>query len=217
MRDVVVKEAPAGPIRVLDLGCGTGSLVERLASALPDVILVGIDVSPANIDAARRSAPNPRVRFEVVDYLQFSMEPFDVIVSDGVLHLVRGDTDALVAKLARDVRPGGILVCDMPYACAYNTVFAFVRRLLRSIRTPQLDRAILLVGRLFHGRDMNVEALQERVAYMYIPPERVMDARLLDAFSAAGFRRRADHDAQHTSLSQLRHRVTVFVRDASRR
>ena len=35
-------------VRVLDVGCGTGSLLFRLADALPAASLVGIDVSPAN-------------------------------------------------------------------------------------------------------------------------------------------------------------------------
>ena len=217
MRDIVVAEAPRTAIRVLDLGCGTGSLVARLADAMPDATFVGIDVSSANIDAARRAVQGSRVRFEDADYRQFCADPFDVIVSDGVLHLMVGETAGLVGKLARDVRPGGLFICDMPYACAYNTAFAFVRRSLRAIRAPWLDRVILIVARLLHGREMSLDALRERVGYMYIPPERVMDADLLDTFGAAGFRRRADHDAPSTSLSQLRHRVTVFVRDVSAR
>jgi SAM-dependent methyltransferase len=218
MRDIVVAEAPRGAIRVLDLGCGTGGLVRRLADALPEAALVGIDVSPANIDAAgTMGPPAPRARFEVADYLRFRSDPFDLIVSDGVLHLVRGDSGAIASKLAADLRPGGILVCDMPYSCAYNRVFAVVRRLLRLIRTPMLDRAILAIARLLHGRDMDESGLRERVSYMYIPPERVMDERLARTFAAAGLRRRAEYPAPNTSLSQLKHRVTVFERDVPAR
>ena len=219
MRDIVAAEAPGGAIRVLDLGCGTGSLVRRLADALPEASIVGIDISPANISTARRSARDDgdRVRFEVADYLRFAAEPFDVIVSDGVLHLLDADSAAIVAKLARDLRRGGVFVCDMPYACAYNTAFAFVRRLLRSIRAAWIDRLILQVARVLHRRDMDDDRLRERVEYMYVPPRRVMDADLVAAFAAAGLRQKSAYAVTHTSLSQLRHRVTVFVRDEAAR
>lgn len=215
MRDIVVAEAPGGPIRLLDLGCGAGSLLLRLADAMPDAALVGIDLSPANIEAAMRAMPAaaaPRVRLEVADFLSYETDPFDVIVSDGVLHLVAGDTAALAAKLSRDLRPGGVLVCDMPYACAYNTAFALVRRALRAIRRPWLDRLILQVGRALHGRQMDDRGLRERVSYMYVPPERVMDATLERTFAAAGLRRKTTYAVPSTSVSQLRHSATVFTR-----
>ena len=219
MRDIVAAEAPSGSIRVLDLGCGTGSLARRLADALPAAAIVGIDISPANIAMARRPAAEDgdRVRFEVADYLKFAAEPFDLIVSDGVLHLVDADTQTIVSKLARDVRPGGVFVCDMPYACAYNTASALVRRLLRSIRAPWVDWLILRVARILHGRDMDDDRLRERVGYMYVPPSRLMDDDLVAAFAASGLRRKTAYTVKHTSLSQLRHRVTVFVRDEAKR
>ena len=214
MRDIVVGEAPRGAIRVLDLGCGTGALTRRIAEALPAATVLGIDVSPANIAEARRlpSSAGQRVQFEVTNYLDLSQPPFDLVASDGVLHLIPGDTATLVRKLARDVRPGGVLVCAIPYACGYNAVFAIVRRLLRAIRAPWTDRLILRIGRAVHAREMDDAGLRERIDYMYLPPERVMDARLERLFESAGFRRRAQYAAKHTSLSQLRHRITVFER-----
>jgi hypothetical protein len=100
----------------------------------------------------------------------------------------------------------------MPFDCLYNNVFAVVRRLLRSIRTPWLDRAILQVGRVLHGREMDDAGLRERVGYMYVPPSRVMNDELAARFAAAGLQRTTDYPMESTSLSQLRHRVFVFVR-----
>jgi len=219
MRDIVLAQVPADrAIRLLDLGCGTGSLLLRLADALPQASLVGIDISPANIRAARleqeRRTPTPRVTFEVADYRQHRSGTFDAIVSDGVLHLIPGDTGALVRKIAAELNAGGVFVCAMPIAGAYNRAFSVVRKTLRQIRSPRLDRLILAIGRVVHGHEMSDDGLRERVAYMYMPPERVMDASLRRAFDDAGLQQIAEYGMKHVSLSQLKHRVTVFVRRA---
>jgi SAM-dependent methyltransferase len=222
MRDIVLAHVPADrAIRVLDLGCGTGSLLFRLADALPQATLLGIDVSPATVLAARQEqeqrAIAPRVRFEVADYLQHHAGAFDAIVSDGVLHLIPGDTGSLVRKLAADLNTGGVFVCAMPFECAYNSAFAVLRGALRRIRSPWLDRLILVAGRLLHGREMNDAGLRERVGYMYIPPERVMDASLRRAFDSAGLQQVGEYEMKSVSLSQLKHRVTVFTRRSEAR
>jgi SAM-dependent methyltransferase len=217
MRDIVLAHVPRErPIRVLDLGCGTGSLVSRLAGALPAATLIGIDVSAANIRIARQQqmdyASAARVQFEVADYLTYRAQPFDAIVTDGVLHLLRAETALLVRKLAADLRPRGLLVCAMPFDCAYNRACSAVRRALRRVRAPWLDRGILQIGRLLHGRDMDDARLRERLPYMYIPPERLMDKPLAECFASAGLERTAEYPAANTSPSQLKHRVTIFVR-----
>jgi SAM-dependent methyltransferase len=208
-------------IRLLDVGCGTGSLLFRLAEALPHASFTGIDISPANIRAAtRQQAQRPsaaRIRFETADYLQYRAEPFDAIVTDGVLHLVPGDAGALADKLADDLTSRGVIVCNMPFACAYNTAFAILRRNLRRVRSPWLDAAILQIGRLLHRDAMRDDQLRERVGYMYVAPERVMDERLAEVFASAGLHRTAEYPMKSTSLSQLKHRVTIFVRHAAAR
>jgi 2-polyprenyl-3-methyl-5-hydroxy-6-metoxy-1,4-benzoquinol methylase len=219
MRDIVVAHVAADrAIRLLDLGAGTGSLVFRLAEALPSAQLIGIDVSEANVraavaqQAARSDAA--RVHFEVANYFDFAAQPFDAIVSDGVLHLIPGDTSTLITKLAHDVRPGGLMICSMPYDCLYNRLMTRLRGVLRKLRSPWLDALILRAARALHGREMNAAALEERVIYMYLVPERVMNDRLMACFAGAGLHRAAEYPMASTSLSQLRHRVTVFVRDA---
>lgn len=222
MRDIVLQYAPADrPVAVLDLGCGTGALVFLLADALPAARLIGIDVSAVNIGAAEesRAVLDPmkagRIVFEQVDYLTRAAAPVDVLVSDGVLHLIPGDTRALVEKLASDVRAGGVLIVCMPYDCAYNYAFAMLRRALRLVRSRALDALILQVGRILHGREMTDEGLRERIPYMYIAPERMAGRRLREEIApAAGLRLVARHEMPSASLSQLRHEVLVFQKAA---
>jgi trans-aconitate methyltransferase len=219
MRDIVVAQVPSDrAIRLLDFGAGTGSLVFRLADALPFAELIGIDVSEANVRAAvaqqAARSDTARVHFEAANYFEFPAQPFDVIVSDGVLHLIPGDTATLIAKLAHDLRPGGLVICSMPYDCLYNRLMTILRRVLRTVRSPWLDALILRVARALHGREMDDAGLEERVIYMYLVPERVMNDRLMACFARAGLQRAAEYPMATTSPSQLRHRVTVFVRDA---
>jgi trans-aconitate methyltransferase len=221
MRDIVVAQVPGGrPIRVLDIGCGTGSLVFGLVEALPQAAVTGIDISAANILAAesRRAqiADAARMHFEQVDYLQYRTAPVDAIVSDGVLHLIGGETRAVFAKLAQDLLPGGTLIVSMPYDCVYNRLFAMLRRTLRTFRSRRLDAAILRIGRLLHGHEMSDEGLRERVHYMYLPPTRVADRALREQVApSVGLRAVARHPMASVSPSQLKHEVIVFERTAA--
>jgi SAM-dependent methyltransferase len=200
-------------VRILDLGCGTGQLAFRLLDSLPAAEVVGLDISAANIHAAnetRRTRPDQnQLRFIEADYLTFDGGPFDVVVTDGVLHLIPVDDEPLVRKLAADTGAGGVLIVCMPYACTFNSAFAVTRKLLRALRGPALDRLIKSVGHLLHP-DVSDEMLLERVHYMYRPPERVMDPALARQFAAFGLQQRATHPMPSSSLAQLRHNVTVW-------
>src|SRR5206468_163831 len=82
MRDIVLDHAPRDrPIRVLDVGCGTGTLAFSLASALPQASVTGVDVSPANIRAADARIPGEkcgsRVCFAQSDYLRYAATSAD--------------------------------------------------------------------------------------------------------------------------------------------
>jgi trans-aconitate methyltransferase len=216
MAELVLRHAPAGPIRLLDLGCGTGGLLFRLASALPSATCVGIDISLANIkvaEAALQGRPDrDRLAVEAADYLEWQTPPVDVIAIDGVLHLIPHEIDALAAKLAHDVKPGGVIVNSMPYECVYNMLFKTARQVLRATRSSWTDAAILAVGRKLHP-EMTVPLLRERVHYMYLPPMHVMGPRLEAVFSAHGLFAIARYPVRSTSLAQLRHSVTVWKKN----
>jgi trans-aconitate methyltransferase len=56
---------PARPRRVLDVGCGTGYLLRRLAARVPEAReLAGIDAAPAMIETARTMASDSRLLAE---------------------------------------------------------------------------------------------------------------------------------------------------------
>lgn len=97
------------PRSVLDAGCGTGRVAVELARRGIDV--VGVDLDPSMLDAARRKAPElPWVEGDLaaVDLGR----QFDVVVAAGnvLIFLTPGTEGAVVANLARHLTATGRLV-----------------------------------------------------------------------------------------------------------
>ena len=95
--------------RVLDAGCGTGRVAVELARRGYDV--VGVDNDDSMLSVARETAPE--LRWVDADLATLELgERFDLVVAAGnvVVFLEPGTGPAVVARLARALRPGGLLV-----------------------------------------------------------------------------------------------------------
>lgn len=99
-----------GAGRVLDLGCGTGSLALALAERAPGCRIDGVDLSPAYIEYARGRTTDPRLDFRVGDACAISFEAasFDQVLSLLMLHFVPR-AEAAVAEMRRVARPGAVV------------------------------------------------------------------------------------------------------------
>ena len=207
----------ARPCRVLDLGCGTGLNALALAEALPRATVTGVDLSASSVaqaEAARRGHPAAaRLTFVAADYLAFAGGPFDVIVSETVLHTIPAPTDTLFDKIARDLAPGGLLVYTMPTEGAANTALTLLRRALGRVRGRMTDRFLLALARALHGRAYDDALLRERIPYMYLVPSRLDGSRLHARLQARwGFQILATEPVPRASLAQLTHRLVVARR-----
>jgi len=102
----------AAPVRVLDVGCGTGYLLRRLAREYPQASeLAGVDPAPAMIAAARQAADDGRLRYRVgtAERLPFDDGAFDLIVSTTSFDHWQ-DQLAGLRECTRILAPGGSLV-----------------------------------------------------------------------------------------------------------
>jgi SAM-dependent methyltransferase len=98
--------AEAKPRRVLDVGCGTGELAERVAREL-DADVVAIDISQRMVELTRARGIEARVAD--VHALPFADCEFDCVAACWVLYHA-SDVDAAIAECARVLQPGGLLV-----------------------------------------------------------------------------------------------------------
>ena len=104
--------ALAGPLRILDLGCGTGEITRRLARRYPDAQVIGVDILEHTVQLARRVSADlgERVRYEQGDAfaLSFGVEAFDLVVCRHLSQAVP-DFPQVLAEITRVLRRGGWL------------------------------------------------------------------------------------------------------------
>ncbi|MGH7913937.1 MAG: class I SAM-dependent methyltransferase, partial [Candidatus Binataceae bacterium] len=93
---------PQAGERILDLGCGDGVLTEKITAA--GAAVVGVDASADMIAAAQKRGLDARVMDGAK--LDFARE-FDAAFSNAALHWMRDDPDAVIAGVARALKPGG--------------------------------------------------------------------------------------------------------------
>lgn len=95
--------------RILDLGCGTGTLAQVIAGRGAEV--VGVDASPAMIAAARAAYPDLSFEVRPGEALGFD-RAFDAIFSNAALHWMR-PPEQVASQMGRALRRGGRLVAEL--------------------------------------------------------------------------------------------------------
>ncbi|MEO6600628.1 MAG: class I SAM-dependent methyltransferase, partial [Polyangiaceae bacterium] len=120
--------------RILDLGCGTGTLTAAIARQ--GAAVTGIDRSADMIATAREK--HDGVRFEVVDGQELKyLTEFDAVFSNAALHWMPR-AEAVLRGVERALVPGGRFVAEFGGAGCVDTV---VRALGTILTAWQLDPA----------------------------------------------------------------------------
>lgn len=97
---------------VLDIGCGTGTLLMTIADRAPAAKLTGLDADPNILAIADRKLRVKRIDSELVEGRStdtpFADATFDHVVSTLFFHhLAPADRQATISEIHRVLRPGG--------------------------------------------------------------------------------------------------------------
>ena len=121
----VTREYLRPDMEVLEFGCGTGSTALTHAPFVKRILAT--DISPRMIEIARGKAAashidNVEFRPGAIDHFSAPDGSFDAVLGLSILHLLE-DRDAVLAKVHRLLKPGGLFVSST--ACLGDTMGYF--------------------------------------------------------------------------------------------
>ena len=155
--------------RILDVGCGTGSLTFALAEAANLAKIVAIDASEIYLAAARANNKDPRISFERADAcaLPFKPHTFDLIVSISTLdHLPPAALPDALGELCRVLRPAGCLILTLD--SRHNPLHVLSNHIRRWMRRIHAERCYT-VNEVVAALARQPVAVTETTAIYHVP------------------------------------------------
>ena len=153
-RTLVDQAALRSGHRVLEIGCGTGTLVVMIKRLHPDVDVVGLDPDQKALPRAKRKAEgaSARIQFDqgFADELPYMEASLDRVFSSLMFHHLGGDEkETTLREVRRVLRPGGILSL-LDFAGQEAGAGGFLARRLHSshqLRDNSEGQILALMGR----------------------------------------------------------------------
>ena len=147
--------------RVLEIGCGTGSIAIRLAPHAAE--WMATDFSPEMLRIARAKPAPENLRFALANAESaFYGGPFDAICAFQLLHLVE-DLSGALSHIQAHLKPGGLLItktwCFADMGLALRSLFLVLRSLGLFPSASALTKTALRQA----VRDAGFEIVDERV------------------------------------------------------
>jgi len=111
----LIEQAEIKPgFRVLDIGCGTGSMAILIKRTHPEVEVVGIDPDPSALSVCERKARRAGLSIEFdrgfADHMRYADASFDRVLSSFMFHhLAADEKTATLGEIRRVLKPGGSL------------------------------------------------------------------------------------------------------------
>ena len=124
--------------RLLDLGCGTGTLVLLARRRHPDATVIGVDGDPTILAIARRKARRAGIPVQLDEGMAYALPyadgSFDAVVSTLTFHHLTPDQQArALAEARRVLRPGGrLVIADLTQP--HNRLMRLVQRVHARLR-----------------------------------------------------------------------------------
>lgn len=142
------KLAQKSPLKILDIGCGNGSITFPIGSLGYDIL--GIDFSAESIQLAQSKNTFPNVRFQQHDLAASPLpERFNCVICSEVLEHLH-NPGLLLRAIARVMEPSGCLIITVPNGYGLREVLGRVEKRLRQI--PGVNRLVDGMRALFGMR-----------------------------------------------------------------
>jgi cyclopropane fatty-acyl-phospholipid synthase-like methyltransferase len=111
-RDLIDRANITPGQRILDIGCGTGTLAVMLKRQSADVEIIGLDPDPKALRRAKTKATNARVSVQFdqgfADELPYEKDSFDRVFSSFMFHhLEEQDREKTLMEVSRVLKLGG--------------------------------------------------------------------------------------------------------------
>lgn len=137
-KELIELAAPVLGERLLDVGCGTGTLAIALKPRVGTGEVHGIDASPEMIEVAKEKAAKDGsdVDFQValIEAIPFPDESFDLVTSSLMLHHLPDDLKRKgLAEIRRVLKPGGRFVA-MDFAAQGHGLVSHVLSIVGQVR-----------------------------------------------------------------------------------
>jgi len=118
VENIVCADAPYSA-SILDLMCGTGYLIGKIAEERPTSHLIGVDLNKKYVKFAKRN--HPPEQFEVGDILTWQAVPFEVVLCTGALHHIPYEQqEQAIANIASLTNPKGFAIISDCYIDDYS-------------------------------------------------------------------------------------------------
>lgn len=218
-------------MRLLDVGCGPGSITRGLAERLAPGEVVGLDLSRAALetaraDAAARGLANLRYEEGSVYALPFAAGSFDAVYAHQTLQHLK-QREAALGEMLRVLRPGGLLAIrdvdweTMAYWPREPWLDRFVEVHLRTWRRnggepaigrqlPALFRAAGVVERRITAAVWCYATPEETIAWGDSYAERLLTSPMGALPVEAGFATRADIEAMAAAFREWARHPDAF-------
>ena len=124
---------------IVDVGCGTGAILKRLGNPEKNI---GIDLAPEAISFCRQRGLN-NVRQADICALPFADASFDAAICSSVLyHQWVRDVKGAVREMYRVLRPGGVLLINVPAFSFLHSPHDEAVMTVRRFRKPEIRRLL---------------------------------------------------------------------------
>ncbi|HET6418720.1 MAG TPA: class I SAM-dependent methyltransferase [Geobacteraceae bacterium] len=120
-------------IKVIDLGCGTGSITKKVKETYPNARVTCVDMAENMIEVAKKKlSSHSDIRYQISDFYQFNFsDTYDVVISSLALHHLLTDEDKqnFYSKIYKALSPGGIFYnADVVLASSSHLQDAYMRK-----------------------------------------------------------------------------------------